>query len=418
MSLSDLSAAIAIFSFGYPLVMGWYWIGGALMYVFMRERHEPDPEHPPVLPAYPPVSILIPCFNETAQLEETLAGAALQDYPDFEIIAIDDGSTDGTGAALDRLAENLTTLRVVHLAGNQGKSSALNAGALAARHEILVCIDGDAMLDRHVLTWFVRRFQCLPELGAVTGNPRIRNRGSLLGRMQVGEFSSIVGLVKRAQTAYGSLFTVSGVICAFRKRALQDAGWWTRGALTDDVDISWCIQLAGWRISFEPKALCWILMPETLGGLWRQRLRWSEGGTRVMLDMVPALLRASSARMWIPWVNAITGLAWAYTIAFAALWKLAAVTGLLPAELAPDFSAVPVQWAAVLGLTYLTQALVSGVIDERYERGMLRALFWVVWYPVAFWALQASAAIVGVPRALARSRHAAGTWISPDRGFR
>ena len=106
----------------------------------------------------------------------------------------------------------------------------------------------------------------------------MRNHATLLGRLQVGEFSSIVGLIKRAQTVYGSLFTVSGVICAFRKRALQDAGWWSREAITDDVDVSWRLQLAGWRLAFEPKALCWILMPETFRGLWRQRLRWAEGG--------------------------------------------------------------------------------------------------------------------------------------------
>jgi cellulose synthase/poly-beta-1,6-N-acetylglucosamine synthase-like glycosyltransferase len=71
---------------------------------------------------------------------------------------------------------------------------------------------------------FVRRFQGDARIGGVTGNPRIRNRASLLGLLQVGEFSSIIGLIKRAQTVYGGLFTVSGVMCAFRKRALHEAG--------------------------------------------------------------------------------------------------------------------------------------------------------------------------------------------------
>ena len=57
--------------------------------------------------------------------------------------------------------------------------------------------------------------------------------------------------------------------------------------LTDDVDITWRIQMAGWSVAYEPKALCWILMPETLGGLWRQRLRWSEGGTQTALRLTP-----------------------------------------------------------------------------------------------------------------------------------
>ena len=98
------------------------------------------------------------------------------------------------------------------------------------------------------------------------GNPRIRNRTSLLARLQVGEYSAIVGLIKRAQTIFGWVFTVSGVVCAFRKRALHDAGWWSPATLTDDVDITWRVQMAGWPVVYEPKALCWILMPETLGG--------------------------------------------------------------------------------------------------------------------------------------------------------
>ena len=205
------------------------------------------------------------------------------DYPDFEIIAINDGSTDRTAEILDSLVPRIPQLRVVHLAQNQGKSTALNVGALLARSEILVGTDGDAMLDPHSLTWFVRRLQSDAQLGGVTGNPRIRNRATVLGRLQVGEFSSIIGLIKRAQTVYGRIFTVSGVMCAFRKRALQDIGWWSRETLTDDVEVSWRVQLAGWRLVYEPKAICWILMPETLKGLWRQRLRWSIGGTQAVL---------------------------------------------------------------------------------------------------------------------------------------
>ena len=89
--------------------------------------------------------------------------------------------------------------------------------------------------------------------GGIAGNPRIRNRTSLLGRLQVGEFSSIIGLIRRAQTTYGRLFTVSGVICAFRKRALEEAGWWSPRTITDDIDVTWRVQCAGWRVVYEPQ---------------------------------------------------------------------------------------------------------------------------------------------------------------------
>ena len=275
--------ALPQFCFGYPFVMAWYWMAGGLIYYFVHERHLPPVTNPPPIDHWPPISILVPCYNESDNAEETLSAAAAVDYPDFEVIAINDGSRDNTAEVLDRLVGQIPRLRVVHLAKNSGKATALNTGAMLARHEILVCIDGDALLDPQALRWIARVFTA-SGVGAVAGNPRIRNRTSLLGRLQVGEFSSIIGLIRRAQTVYGRLFTVSGVLCAFRKRALEEAGWWSARTITDDIDVTWRVQLAGWRVIYQPNAIVWILMPETLRGLWKQRLRWAEGGAEMMID--------------------------------------------------------------------------------------------------------------------------------------
>lgn len=413
-----ISEGLAAFCFGYPFVLAWYWMTGGILFRVLRERNEPPPENPPVLHEYPLVSILLPCFNEEDQAEETFAALASVEYPNFEVIAINDGSKDRTAAILDEMLDRMPNLRVVHLAQNQGKSTALNVGALAARGEILVGIDGDALLDRHALTWLVRRFQSDPKIGALTGNPRIRNRGSILGRLQVGEFSSVVGLIKRAQSTYGSIFTVSGVICAFRKRALQEAGWWSAAALTDDVDVTWRIQLAGWRATFEPKALCWILMPETLRGLWRQRLRWAEGGLQSVLLATPVMYRRNRWHLFPIWANYIVSIAWAYAmLAGLLLWV---VSSALPAITGGTlgFGLLPQWWGTVLALTYLLQSAISVSLDARFEKGLGSAIFWVIWYPLVFWLLQTGTAVAGLPRALRRPRHIRGTWISPDRGLR
>ena len=418
MDLNAFSAALAVFCFGYPFVMAWYWMAGGLLFRLMRERHEPLPDEPPVLSEYPLVSILLPCHNEQDQAAETFAALAAIDYPAWEVVAINDGSTDRTAEILDDLARRMPQLRVVHLAQNQGKSTALNIGALAARGEILVGIDGDALLDRHALTWFVRRFLADNKLGALTGNPRIRNRATLLGRLQVGEFSSVVGLIKRAQSVYGTLFTVSGVICAFRKQALADAGWWSPAALTDDVEVTWRMQLAGWRVAFEPKALCWILMPETLKGLWRQRLRWAEGGMQSVLAATPVMIRRRSWRLLPVWGNFMVSVVWAYAMVLGlSLWV---VSNLFPEFTGGGlgFSAWPQWWGTVLALTYLLQSLVSVAVDSRFEKGLARSMFWIIWYPLVFWLLQTGTAALGSPRALARKKSSRGTWISPDRGVR
>lgn len=416
-STESIRLALATFCFGYPFAMAWYWMAGGLLHWWFRERHEPLPANVPQLSQYPMVSILVPCYNEQDQAEETFAALAHIEYPEYEILAINDGSRDRTAEILEQLAARIPQLRVIQLKQNQGKAQALNAGAMLARGEFLVCIDGDALLDRHAVTWFMRQMLSDGRLGGITGNPRIRNRSSLLGQLQVGEFSSIVGLIKRSQTVLGWLFTVSGVICCFRKRALQEAGWWSAATLTDDVELTWRLQISGWHVAYEAKAMCWILMPETLKGLWRQRVRWSEGGTQAVLASTMKLIRAGRWRAWYVWSNYAVSVVWAYLMFFGILASLLQKVGVPPPAFLPVFGLLP-NWAGVLlSLTYLAQAVVSVALDTRFEKRVGRAVFWVVWYPLIFWMLQLTTAVAGLPRAFWRMRNPKGTWTSPDRGI-
>ena len=106
----------------------------------------------------------MPCYNESETALETFGALTAIDYPDFEIIAVNDGSRDNTAEILDGLSEKIANLRVVHLAKNQGKATAMNVGALLARHELLVLIDGDALLDPYALRWVAWHFR-IPTLG-------------------------------------------------------------------------------------------------------------------------------------------------------------------------------------------------------------------------------------------------------------
>ena len=201
------------FAFFYPIVMAFFWMIGGLYYYLRRERGTPRYDAPPPMRDMPFVTMLVPCYNEGERVAETITAIAVQAYADFEIIAINDGSTDDTAVQLNALLEHHPRLRVIHLEGNHGKANALRIGALASRSEYLVCVDADAILDTHATRWMVGHLMDGPRVGGVTGNPRVRNRTTLLARMQVGEFSAIIGLIKRAQRTYGRLFTVSGVIC-------------------------------------------------------------------------------------------------------------------------------------------------------------------------------------------------------------
>lgn len=415
---TQLTSGILYFEFYYPLFMAYLWMVGALYYFVHWELDiSKRIDQPPKLEEYPGVSFLVPCHNEGENVEETIEYLANQQYPEFEIIAIDDGSKDNTGEILDRLAEKHHRLRVIHLASNQGKAMALRMGAMASNHEFLVCIDGDALLDHHATAWIMQHFVNGPRVGAVTGNPRVRTRSTLLGKIQVGEFSAIIGMIKRAQRIYGRVFTVSGVVSAFRKSALHNVGYWNLDMVTDDIDISWNLQLNRWDIRFEPNALCWILMPETLRGLWRQRLRWAQGGMEVFLKYLPQVTSWRKRRMWMVYLEYLTSVIWAYLmIVVILLYLIGKFVDLPPgmhvATVLPGWSGV------VLGITCMLQFAVALLIDARFERGIGRVYYWMIWYPVVYWLLNVLTAVVAAPRAIMKRRGARATWVSPDRGLK
>lgn len=408
------------FVFYYPLLMAYVWMLGGMIYYVRWERNRGNVlSDLPALAEYPPVSILIPCYNEGENVRETIEYLLHQQYPNFEIIAINDGSKDNTLEILHELADQHPQIRVVNLASNQGKAVGLRTAALLANSEILIGIDGDALLAPNATAWIVRHFLEDPHVGAVTGNPRIRNRSTLLGKIQVGEFSAIVGMIKRAQRSYGHVFTISGVIAGFRKTALHDVGYWSPDMVTEDIDISWKLQLAGWAIRFEPNALCWVLMPETLNGLWKQRSRWAQGGVEVLLRYFRPLFSWRSRGMWPLYLECCISLAWAFlVVAMLALVPFEWFSN-EPREALEDLS--PHWTSMLLCVTCLIQFAVSLTIDSSYERksgGSAQHYYWMIWYPIIYWLINVGTTINGCIKALRKKRGQRAVWVTLDRGLR
>jgi biofilm PGA synthesis N-glycosyltransferase PgaC len=413
------------YSFYYPLFMAYLWMIGAIFYYFRFERppravrealKRGELEHPPALPEYPLVTVVVPCFNEGRDLPDTVSYLLACRYPNYDIVLVNDGSTDDTREIMDGLVAQHPQIRVIHLAKNEGKAVALDTAAALTPAQYLACIDADALLDPDALHWMMQHLLTGQRVGAVTGNPRVRNRSTLLGRLQLGEYSSIVGLIKRAQRTYGRIFTVSGVVTCFRKAALRDVGYWSREMLTEDIDISWKLQIRHWDVRFEPKALCWILAPETLAGLWKQRLRWATGGIQVLLKNWRITWEWKARRMWPVFLEYILSVTWAYTMLFIiVLWLINLVKPL------PDgwhVEAFLAGWNGVMvGTTCLLQIAISLSLDSRYDSGSAASFFWMVWYPLAYWMINMLTTIVAVPRALLRNTKARARWTSPDRGI-
>jgi poly-beta-1,6-N-acetyl-D-glucosamine synthase len=407
--------ALSLYVFFYPLFMAFFWMVGALLFFFRRERHQ---HQPPALAEYPFVSILVPCHNEEEYIRATIERLVRNRYPHFEIVVINDGSTDQTARILNEQARKHKSVRIVTLETNFGKAMALRAGALASRAEFLMCVDADALLAEDALLWMIPHFMQGARVAAVTGNPRVTNKRGLLARIQIGEFSSIIGMVKRSQRDIGRLFTVSGVHVCFRRRALHEVGYWSPETVTEDIDISWRLQMHYWDVRYEPHALSWIVVPETLRGLWRQRLRWAHGGIEAALKYSRLLAHWSERRMWPVLLEYLLGALWCYAWLLTVIFFL--FTWLLP-EIWPAEYAVPTllpRWTGVvLAMTSLLQFSVGLYLDGHYEKGIFRNLYWAIWYPMVYWTLASITTVVAIPQVLLRRSHERhARWQSPERG--
>ncbi|RZA06160.1 MAG: poly-beta-1,6 N-acetyl-D-glucosamine synthase [Moraxellaceae bacterium] len=415
--LLNLSVRDALFAFAfyYPLMMAWLWMIGGVWFYLRRELSTP------ALPYFdenaPGCSIIIPCYNEEEHVAETIRFALATRYPTIEIIVINDGSSDNTQQIIEQLALEDSRIRIVQLASNQGKAFALRAGTMVSQHEYLVCIDGDVLLHPYTVHWMMDHLLSGPRVGAVTGNPRIINRSSLLGKIQVGEFSSIIGLIKRAQRTYGRIFTVSGAIAGFRKTALHRVGYWSENIVTEDIDISWRLQLDHWDIRYEAQALCYLYMPETLKGLWNQRLRWAQGGVEVLIKYRKALLHWQARRFWGVAFEYLLSVGWSY--AMFTIFVLYFLGFVLP--LSPEWqvtSILPQMYGLLLGITCLVQFFLSLWMDRRYDQGrLLRNYIWVIWYPLLYWILSMLTTVVAVVKTVFKSSKKRARWESPDRGL-
>src|SRR5665213_1672579 len=242
----------------------------------------------------PPVSIIVPAYNEAVGIERCVRSLARSDYPSpFEVIVVDDGSTDDTA---DRVrALGLAGVQVITQA-NAGKPKALNTGLTAAANEIVVTVDGDTVFEPDSLLHLVQPFR-EADVGAVSGNTKVGNRTGLLGRWQHIEYVMAFNLDRRMYEVLGCMPTVPGSIGAFRRAALVDVGGVSGATLAEDTDVTMAIGRGGWRVLYAEDARAWTEAPSTLSGLWRQRSRWSYGTLQSLWKHRGALLHPKEGRI-------------------------------------------------------------------------------------------------------------------------
>jgi cellulose synthase/poly-beta-1,6-N-acetylglucosamine synthase-like glycosyltransferase len=225
---------------------------------------------------WPSVSILIPAFNEQEIILDAIGGALAQDYPDFEVIVIDDGSTDLTPYLVTS-----TGARLVRHERNKGKAAALNSGLVEARGEVIVTNDADGYLDPMALRHLVVPLAD-PSVGAVAGQVRLFHPKGSIRRFQVMEYDYCQALVKQAQYASaGTVLVAPGPVSAHRAKLLREIGGVPPETLTEDFDLTLQIIARGRRVAYEPRAIAYTEAPRTDAELRRQRIRWGRGALQV-----------------------------------------------------------------------------------------------------------------------------------------
>ena len=401
--------AVLIYFAAYPIATSIMWITTAWLF---RLRWEDAEEIAPVHPAaWPAVSVLVPAHNEEAVLRRALNSVLALDYPDFEVIVIDDGSTDRTAETLMSLVAD-ARIRLVRKVRNEGKALALNDAIPLARGELLLVLDADAEPARDMLRWLVPHFQGA-RVAAVTGNPRVRNTNSFIARLQAIEFSSIVSLLRRSQRIWGRITTVSGVVTLLRRSAVVDVGGFSPNMPTEDIELTWKLQKRFYDVRYEPRAICWMTVPLSYRGLWRQRLRWARGLMQVMRKHRDVVSDWRLRRMWPVFAESFLSTLWAVCfVGLVTIWSLSYLVGLPPVGASP----IPNLWGMTIGTLCLAQLAVGALIDRRYDRSILRFYPYAVWYPIVYWMFLALATVIALPYLFRRPGRDSVTWTTRRSG--
>ena len=283
--------------------------------IMLASRRPPIPpasvgEGAPVPAAGPTFTVLVAARDEAGVLPNLVADVARQTYrdsagePSFELLVVDDRSTDGTAAVVAEAAAQEGIAEVTRLVRRDGqnlpdgKGAALTAAQPeACKGDIVVVLDADARIGPSFLATLAAYFRA--GASAVTARRRVLNAGgSNLAGAQADE-QTLDGELQRGRWALGGCSEFRGNGIVIRRDLLAEVGGWRAEALTEDLDLSSRVAAAtGIRVVWAVDAELWEEPVPDWGGLFRQRLRWAEGGIRRAFELGPRVL--GSDRLPLP----------------------------------------------------------------------------------------------------------------------
>lgn len=263
----------------------------------------------------PMVSIVVPAFNEGRVIQPALRALIELDYPNFEVIVVDDGSTDDTyeRAMVVAHESRVVSIRVI-TKRNAGKAEALNTGMTMARGEFVLNMDGDTKLSRNTLRVCIPHFEN-PAIGAVAGNVKVVNRENIWTNIQSLEYVEGLAMARKAQSFIRSVNIIPGPLGMFRKSVLQQIGGYDHDTFAEDCDLTLKMLMKGWHVAYEPQAIAWVETPSGLLDLLKQRYRWTRGILQATKKHSKALWqpRKSGLNFYILWYMLFEGIVWPFS---------------------------------------------------------------------------------------------------------
>ncbi|WP_417445574.1 glycosyltransferase [Kangiella sp.] len=227
------------------------------------------------------VSVLLPAWNEEVGIVKTIESVLQSNYHDFELIVINDGSTDNTDKLVRQFIANYEKssdlqVPINYLSlSNGGKARALNKGLELATGNIVITIDADCIVDRNAIYKFIQRFDD-PSVGAVAGNIIVGNKRKPLEWLQQLEY--VCGFFyKRADSYFNAVHIIGGAAAAYRRDVLENLKGFDEEIITEDIDLSMSILSHGYKTRYAHDAVVYTEGPTEWKGLRKQRLRWKYG---------------------------------------------------------------------------------------------------------------------------------------------
>lgn len=226
------------------------------------------------------VDIIVPMFNEEKVILSTIEALNKIKYSNYNIILIDDGSTDGTLALIRQHYENHTNIKILSQP-NKGKAYALNHAIENSYHDIIVCIDADTLIEPNLIEKLLPYFKD-SLVAAVAGNIKICNRNNLITNVQAVEYTTLYNYDRKLSEAVDSILIIPGALGAFRREIVLSLGGYRSNTLAEDTELTLRILCNNYKIRNAPDVIGYTEAPASLKMFLRQRIRWKVGTFQVL----------------------------------------------------------------------------------------------------------------------------------------